>query len=300
MIESSWLQKHPSPVASGGEFHWYPEAGDRELRASSVERMRGLEPPAVLWQLEPGRVAWGQLFSAIAPLDGRHYTGLVLSVVTEAAAPAELLAMLVPPAAAPWGEPGELRDHGGDAVAVARALLSGGAAVADPTPQWVAALECVMPATAAVRCGVWTAGIHGARDRVAELAVAAATEPGSRAARAWILLCELAVARGESVDEVAAREPCSVLTPAERVHGTGVVGALHAWGRGRFDPEVTRLADLVALRALAELAADRDPGAAIAEVRWTALLPAARRTALLAAVARRTGSLRELVEAHHG
>ena len=36
MNRHAWLQKHPSPLTSGGEFHWFPEgraAGDRELRA---------------------------------------------------------------------------------------------------------------------------------------------------------------------------------------------------------------------------------------------------------------------------
>jgi hypothetical protein len=70
MIRHTWLQKHPSHLASSGEFHWYPDTGDRELQASFVERVRGIEPPAVLWQLERDRVAWGQVFSAVAPTDG--------------------------------------------------------------------------------------------------------------------------------------------------------------------------------------------------------------------------------------
>src|SRR5205823_4230738 len=57
-----------------------------------------------------------------------------------------------------------------------------------------------------------------------------------------------------------------------------------------------RLADLVALRVLSRLADGEDPAAALAEARWYALVPAARRTALLAAVSRRTASLREIVE----
>jgi len=108
MNRHAWLQKHPSPQAARGEFHWYPEALDaghrehRELRAGFVERVRGVEPPAVLWRLEPGRVAWGQVFAAVAPLDGRRYIGLVLSVVEDDRPEAELLAMLLPPPAAPW------------------------------------------------------------------------------------------------------------------------------------------------------------------------------------------------------
>jgi hypothetical protein len=328
------LQKHPSPLATGGEFHWYPEIGDRELRASFVERVRGVEPPAVLWQLECGRVAWGQVFSATAPLDGRRYVGLVLSVVEGDRAAADLLARLAPPLAAPWTdgvatesrgcklaaqELAALRRGPRDAAAVARALLSGGTAgVDDPTaedlPQWIASIERVLPEPApAPRCGAWRAGnASGPRDRVAELAAAAWREPASRGARAWTLLCELAIARGESVDHVGvaleAIDPTGVLTAGERADLAGcdrAVDVLHAWGRGRLDRSPTadtlpaRLADLVALRALARLAADDDPSAAIAEARWYALLSACRRQTLLEAVAQRTPSLRVLVEAHH-
>src|SRR5262249_56664316 len=105
MNRHAWLQEHPRPRATGGEFHWYPEvrgAGDRELRAGFVERVRGIEPPAVLWQLERGRVAWGQVFAAIAPLDGRRYVGMVLSVVEGDRPACDLLAALAPPPAAPW------------------------------------------------------------------------------------------------------------------------------------------------------------------------------------------------------
>ncbi|MEO7732552.1 MAG: hypothetical protein ABIY55_16405, partial [Kofleriaceae bacterium] len=98
----------------------------------------------------------------------------------------------------------------------------------------------------------------------------------------------------------------ALLTESERAELAGersVVEVLHAWGRGRFDRSAaadtlaTRLAELVALRVLARLAAGDDAAAAIAEARWYALLSARRRTALLAAVARRTASLRGVVEA---
>lgn len=112
--------------------------------------------------------------------------------------------------------------------------------------------------------------------------------------------------RGELAPE--AIDAAAVLTAEERAGLAGrerVVEILHAWGRGRLDRSPAadtlpvRLADLVALRVIARLAADADPGAAIAEARWHALLPARRRHALLAAVARRTASLRALVEASH-
>lgn len=335
MNRHAWLQKHPSPLAKGGEFHWYPDAGDRELRAGFVERVRGIEPPAVLWQLERGRVAWGQVFSATAPIDGRRYVGLVLSVVEADRPIADLLAMVAPPAAVPWTDAIVTASRGrelavqelaalrrstrGDVVAVARALMTGGSArVDDPAcpelPQWIASIERVLPEPGGKpRCGVWsTTGANVASDRVAELAVAAWREPSSHAAKAWTLLCELSAARGESIDRVglalATIDAACVLTAAERAEVAGcetVVDVLHAWGRGRLDRSpcadtlAARLADLVALRALVQLAADEDAKRAIAEARWYALLPAERRTALLAAVAQRTASLRGLVEAHH-
>ncbi|HEX3758627.1 MAG TPA: hypothetical protein VHW23_07965 [Kofleriaceae bacterium] len=350
----AWLQKHPSPQTATGEFHWYPTGqtpGDRELRAGLVERVRGIEPPAVLWQLERGRVAWGQVFAATAPLDGRRYVGLVLSVVEGDRPACDLLAALAPPPAGPWSDglatasPGrepavqELtalrREARGDAAAVARALLSGGTArVDDPEspglPAWIASIDRILPEPGSrARCGVWCAApggpgvsgtasgpgaggatAQGAHDRVAALAAAAWREPASRQARAWTLLCELATARGESIDAVGAAlaviDPAAALTAEERALAPGgVVDVLHAWGRGRLDRSpaadtlAARLADLVALRVLNRLAAGEEPGAAIAEARWYALVPAARRTQLMAAVARRTTSLRTVVEAHH-
>ena len=342
----AWLQKHPSPLTAAGEFHWYPEAGpgDRELRAGLVERVRGIEPPAVLWQVERGRVAWGQVFSATAPIDGRRYVGMVLSVVEGDRPACDLLAALVPPPAAPWSdgldtascgrEPAAQevaavrRETRGEVAAVVRALLSGGPArVDDPEraglPAWIASIERILPEPGGrPRCGVWCAGAiaatapgatagPGARDRVAELAAAAWREPASRQARAWTLLCELAAARGEAIDAIGgaleAIDPGAALTAEERAHAPGgVIDVLHAWGRGRLDRSsaagtlAARLADLVALRVLTRLAAGDEPGAAIAEARWYALVPAARRAQLLAAVARRTASLRAVVEAHHG
>lgn len=352
----SWLQKHPSPAASRGEFHWYPDGVDRELRAGFVERLRGVEPPAVLWQLAPGRVAWGQAFAATTPADGRRYVGVVLSVIEGDASAAVLLAQLALPPPAPWTEAGAgrvavetWRGLRGDVAGVVRALLSGGVGrVAEPAspalPAWVASIERILPPSVPPRVGVWQAAppvaqprsvdapglarsdgeavIGGGPDRVAALAAAAWRDPASRVARAWTLLCELAVARGESIDRVGAAlagiDAAAALTAAERAAlasderasavlalaaPRSVVEVLHAWGRGRLDrsPDAAslagRLADLVALRVLAGLAADRDAAQAIAEARWHALLPAARRTSLLAAVAQRTASLRALIEA---
>src|SRR5436305_611807 len=138
-----------------------------------------------------------------------------------------------------------------------------------------------------VRRGTWTAGtVKRGADRVAELAAYAVTSPGSRAARAWQLACELA-SGGRRLDAILAAahlsDPASVA-----VADTGDwLRTLNAWGRGKATRDVDDLADGVALRVLAHLVADRDPTWAIAEARWHALLPAERRTELLTAVARR-------------
>lgn len=346
-IRHAWLQKHASPAARGGEFHWYPLDGDRDLRAACVERMRGVDPPAVLWELAPGRVVWTQLFAATAPSDGRRYIGLVLSVIERRdARPAELLEAASVPRAAPWErevavvEPRHasvpLRSFGTldieldaappfvapsghevDVAAVARALLGGGTArVGDPTaaelPACIASVERWLPAsvTRAVRRGAWLAGQVPAKpDRVGELIANAWRDPRSSAARAWRVLVELAETRNQTIDEVAgalellAAAPVA-LEPEETARLTGprtLVDVLHAWGRGRFDQcptagsLVARLADAVALRVLAWLVDNGDPRAVIAEVRWHALLPEARRARLLDEIASRAGSLRALV-----
>jgi hypothetical protein len=325
-LRHAWLQKHPSPVASSGEFHWYPAEGDRDVRASCVERLRGVEPPAVLWELAPGRVVWAQPFAAIAPHDRRRYSGLVLTILDDAgAAPAALLRQLAIPPAVPWStDPGALDELGGvrssEVTGVARALIAGGVArVSDPSdpelPGWVASIECLMPAAVAARTrrGTWTAGAPAPTqpDRIAELIAAAWRDPGSSAARAWRLVVELAEARAQTVDELGAElavtDAIGALTEAEREALPGdhdFVEVLHAWGRGRFDRCATagtltvRLADAVALRVLARLVDGSDERVAVAEARWHALLPAARRQTLLDTVAHRAVSLRPLVS--HG
>ncbi len=326
-LRHAWLQKHGSPAATRGEFHWYPADGDRDLRSSLVERSRGLEPPGVLWELAPGRVSWAQAFAATAPTDGRRYVGLVLTIAEHApAAPGELLEALDLPAAAPWQDRAPPADRpqreeaAGAVRAIARALLSSGSArVADPTshelPRLVASLERALPAAvlATTRTGAWRAGpAADATDPVAELFAIAARDPASRSARAWTLMCELAAARQQSVDEIHAALATGgappVLTDEERAAigpSPEFTTVLHLWGRGRLDTNAssstlaTRLADGVALRALACMIGGEDPATAIAEARWHALLPSDRRTALLEIVARRTASLRDFVERTH-
>jgi hypothetical protein len=351
----------------------------RELRTSFVERARGVDAPAVLWQLAPGRVSWARVFAAIAPDDGRRYAGMVLTTAeAEGATVEELLEALEVPEAAPWSEAEDAAGDAGDAAAmrdvgrgagvsamdvsrrrarvrrwsardaatagtidaasaaeiggdgrvpeveiaaIARALLAGGdAGFAEPDraelPRLVASVERWMPADAKgrTRAGAWRLGSASpAMDRVAGLVAAAWHDPGSRAAQAWTLLCELAAAKERTVDEIAgelgaADQPVAVLTDAERAalgEARDFAATLHAWGRGRLDAVASastlasRLADAVALRVLARLVEGRDPRAPITEARWHALLPASRRSMLLDAVARRAASLRALVEVSH-
>ena len=306
--------KHPTPAATGGEFHWYPATEDdreRDLRANLVERTRGIDPPAVLWDLASGRVVWAQPFAAVAPTDRRRYLGLAVTVIEQAgAAAADLLERVEVPIAGPCsGEREVVRRAPGvvarttssvedelslvDVLGIARALLAGGIArIGDPAssllPRAVASVERLLPALG-LRRGSFLAGVHvPGFDLPAQLVAAAWAGPTSRGAAAWRLMRELATARETSVDEVAIAlaaaeaDPLCALASDERGE-SDFVAALHAWGRGRLDRTagadtlVVRLADTIALRALAALAQHRDPVPAIAEVRWHALLPAARR-----------------------
>jgi hypothetical protein len=300
MTRYAWLQKHPTPVARDGAFHWYPATDDdRDVRASFAARLPSAT--GVLWELAPGRVAWAHTFVATAPSDNRRYTGLALAIVDGDESPATLLAQLAPPIATPWAETASAsgptarlapRAELPDPAAVARALLDGGSAsIGDIAhrglPRAIAAIERAMPAyvTAQPRRGAWLAGDAAPiDDRVAALAVAA---PASNAARAWRLACELASVDC-TVDAIVAAS--AAFAPAG-----DFVATLNAWGRGKLARDVDELAERVALRVLARLIADRDPTSAIAEARWHALLPAARRTELLGAVARRAATLRGLI-----
>jgi len=283
VLRHGWLQKHPTPTAATGEFHWHPAgalggapAGDLaqasvaaargsaaalpvlddrgDLRLSLVDRLRGVAPPAALWQLAPGRVVWAQVFAATAPGDGRRYCGLAVTIAeADGATAADLLASLVVPPAGPWsGEPAEravelvrarpaplspTRRAHRDAilpapVGVVRALISGGvAAVEDPArpdlPAWIASLEAWLPPAlvARPRQGEWRGGgprIADATDPVADAVIAAWCPPDdvspARTRRAWAALNELAASQARGLDAVAAevRDPDGALHRALR------------------------------------------------------------------------------------
>jgi hypothetical protein len=329
----AWLQKHASPTARGGEFHWHPA---NHALPALIERLHGAAAPCVLWELAPGRAVWAQAFAAIAPSDGRRYTGLVVTIAASAsAAPAELLAAMRVPPAEPWSAPGadageraaedgdDVRGQLGDGVAIASALLSGGDAELEAPadrdlPRAIAELEALMPADvrARTRLGTWRAAGNARRlpprDPAAELLAAAWRARGrGDGARPWRATCELAAAQQRDVRELA-REimeighapsgPSRVLTADERAAiGEPLVWprVVNAWGRGRLAaPDATiRLADALAARVIGELARGGDARATIAAMRWHALLPAARRDALFAALTARAASLEEVMHA---
>jgi hypothetical protein len=341
-LRYAWLQKHPTPTASAGEFHWHPPvarptagsragiapdgAGDEhEVRAELVERARGVEPPAVLWSLAPGRVVWAHVFEATAPGDGRRYSGLAVAIAEGRRwLPSDLLDALSPPPAAPWtagrtaaaSQAGPRLTSVAMATAIAHGALRGGD-VALPAPALapgtVAAVERHLPTgvTGAPRRGCWRLGGRWrgpAPDALAALIAASALAPSTAAAAAWALLCDLAAAQARTVDEVmrdAVTGRHLDLEPRERAalrEPITVRAALHAWGRGHLDHGGTesllvRLADAIALRALAALLADQSASGPIAEVRWHALLPRARRSAVLAVLGLRASSLRHHWEA---
>jgi hypothetical protein len=98
-IRREWLQKHPTPRAGDGDFHWYPAAADPALLS---EIAAGAAGDLTLW-LEPGRVVCARRFTEIAPADGRRYTGIAAAIAEHpSASAAALLAAIPVPDAAPW------------------------------------------------------------------------------------------------------------------------------------------------------------------------------------------------------
>ena len=315
-IRHAWLQKHATPVASDGEFHWYPPS---DAAPELVERSRGVTPPAVLWELAPGRVVWAQAFAATAPIDARRYVGFVVSIVEGDGTAAELLHRLVAPPAQPWGaSQAPIAEAGIATIAapVARALLDGGtAAVGDPTapdlPQLVASLEQLAPERVAMtpRRGMFTAGAAIAPvDHVADLMLRA-WNGDERALAGWRLLAELAQVQDRGLDSVELdgdRAIAAALSEDERelIGDTrDFVRVLHLWGRGRLDRSpaaaslAARLSDALASRVLASYLAGDDGRVPVASARWYALLPAARRLTLLTTAIARAPSLSEVIHA---
>lgn len=76
-IQRAWLQKHATPTRDNGDFHWHPDAIDRDLRAAAADGVRG----GSRWVgLCDGRAAWAVPFEAQAPIDRRPYVGAMLTI----------------------------------------------------------------------------------------------------------------------------------------------------------------------------------------------------------------------------
>jgi hypothetical protein len=300
-VRRSWLQKHDSPAAENGEFHWYPQDGDRELRARLAARLSAIEPNAAYVELELGRVVWARSFAAIAPRDGRSYVGVDVLCHERAATPWwELLAALALSEAGPCsraGAPltarsspsgrGEPRID--DEREAARLLLDGGSGRVEAPgdaawPRWLARLGDTLGAGSSAHTFTLVTGSSAVAPHVAaKLLVDARRNPRTLAGRAWRVARELA-AHGGAVDEVLAR--------AQTANPTHALGRrINAWGRGRLAMSSDQVADDVALCALGHMLAGGDAHEVFEEARWYALLPHDRRTALFTALARRASAL---------
>ena len=101
-IHREWLQKHPTPRAGDGDFHWYPGAVDPELLSTIAAETAG---ELTIW-LAPGRVVCARRFAGVAPADGRRYTGIAATIAeAPGASAAALLAATPLPEPAPWTAP---------------------------------------------------------------------------------------------------------------------------------------------------------------------------------------------------
>ncbi len=107
----AWMQKHPTPTKSGGDFHWHPATAPAAIRNTLTDlATRSRAQSASLWIIDRGYVAWARAFSARAPSDRRRYTGLAVTVAQTdsadfAGAIPEILARM------PLPEPGPFTDH---------------------------------------------------------------------------------------------------------------------------------------------------------------------------------------------
>ena len=289
-----WLQKHPTPRAAGGDFHWYPGALDAALRAELAERAAG---DLSIW-LEPGRVVLARRFADVAPGDGRRYTGLAVVVATspDGASAATLLGVAPAPAHGPWtaGVDARPRDLVVDerapmapcddvAPALVDAQWDGGACRAvEAAPSTCAAIETWLPDDVRATARRITVGTGAAAPSgLARWLAGALGSHGARLTRARRLWSALAAPRAtfaalDALDAAwtgadALRAYLAVELPPRARTGGGADGqfarALHAAGRGWLSPAARdRIADVLALRALADhLDLDGAP-------RWRAVL----------------------------
>lgn len=204
-IRRAWLQKHATPTCASADFHWHPDAIDRDLRAAAADGVRG----AARWVgLAPGRAAWAVPFAEVSPVDRRPYVGAMLTIA-RGAGQAELLLALDDDRGARWDDPERVAWSGAiareacraapaaarawprEAVAAMAAALCGEAAhVPDApwTPRAIASLASWLEAPAApvaFAIGGARAVPTTARDRLVAQAWQASARDRAAARRAW-------------------------------------------------------------------------------------------------------------------
>jgi len=291
-VQREWLQKHPTPRASGGDFHWYPGEVDADLRA---EIAAGASGEHTVW-IAPGSVIVARVFRETAPGDGRSYAGLAVAIA-EVAPPV--------PEARPWdrdslsqafdANPLEPMARTDASDGAASAVWAGGVSRA-ATPAQLAALDTWLPNDVRVRrrrividpsaaeevrgAGRWLAraartrgrqpwGAAIARAKVERRALGDFLDDLDALERAW---SDAATLRGYLAGAGVR------VTSRDHVEGDGAhqwARALHAWGRGRVGPREA-VVRVLARRVLIDARANE-------VVRYQALLPHALADELIGA-----------------
>src|SRR5262245_49404151 len=233
-VHREWLQKHPTPRAADGDFHWYPGAAPELL----AEIAAGATGALTLW-IAPGSVIAARRFHAIAPGDGRRYAGLSVAIAAAAAADtAEMLARLPVPTARAWeagaeapmpraaeastrapakgaAEPRPADMAGGLSPSLVAALWRGGTCrgAIEGAPTLCAAIERWLPASVRAtkrRIAIDPDDVDEVPADIADLsrwlAKAAFLEDAARARaeRAWRAVAALAVVEGRSLESMFA------------------------------------------------------------------------------------------------
>jgi len=311
-ILREWLQKHPTPRAADGDFHWYPGALEEARRAELAASADG---ELTVW-LAPGRVACARRFHEVAPADGRGYAGLAVVVVEGDASAAALLPAAALPAPRPWlaGDPRSAREGAivsepaalapaasPPSALVAAAWRGGSAPLIAADLATLAAIDTWLPAAARAAsrritfdaspppstgsaAAAWLAAAIGARGTALD-----------RARDAWRMVSALAAIDGcsleDTFDRLAALErawasaetlrahlAAAGITVPPRAHATDAATqwarVLHAWGRGWLAPSTRDpLAALIVQRAVADQLAAEAPDRWRRTLRWESLLP---------------------------
>lgn len=301
-IAREWLQKHPTPAAADGDFHWWPGDADEAVRAT-IAADAAPEPGTLTVWLAPDHVIAARRFTATAPADQRRYQGLAV-VIADGAATAGLLAAIEVPAAAPWGESGEEPTSLASVGAAAVAAMWRGGRVRALALEDAARIEAWLPPE--LRATPRRIVIGEADDDLGALAplarwlARAFASRGAariRAQRAWRAVQGLARVEGRDVAAQVAElvalddawttaagvraylEAAGIaVEPRLHVAGDGRdqwARALHGWGRGWL-PDTEAVAAVLARRGVADRLGDAPARRWRRILRHEALVPAAR------------------------